>query len=274
MTSDRPIDRLRPQPLSDLDDDELARAYQGLRSPWLRVNFVESVDGSAARGGFSKGLSDQADRRVFNLLRRLCDVVVVGSGTIRVEGYGGMRVDTPSEAWREAHGLAAQPRLAIVSNRLRLEPDAAVFARAVTRPLLITSNAAARERGGDFESVAEVLACGEDEVDPHVLVAALVARGLPRMLCEGGPSLFATLAEADVVDEVCLTVTSVIVGGAGPRILATAMPLDVPLRLAHVLAAGDTLLLRYFRGQWPGSPAAGGSDDGSYAASRDPSRIV
>ncbi|HEU0257126.1 MAG TPA: pyrimidine reductase family protein [Microbacteriaceae bacterium] len=258
MTGTEPaaIDRLWPAPATALDDDTLAEGYEAPRLPWLRVNFVASLDGSAARDGRSGGLSDAADRRVFATLRRLCDVVVVGAGTVRAEGYGGMRVDEATAAWRSEHGRAPQPRLAIVTNRLHLSATDAALAEAVARPIVITCASAPETTRRELSEVADVLICGQARVEPARLVAALAARGMPRMLCEGGPRLFGALAEAGVVDELCLTTAGVLVGGRGPRILHADRQLDLSMRLAHVLAAGETLLTRYVRAPSSASSAA------------------
>jgi riboflavin biosynthesis pyrimidine reductase len=56
--------------------------------PWLRVNMVSSVDGAATGdSGKSGSLNNAADKRVFDHLRSVADVIVVGAGTARVEGY-------------------------------------------------------------------------------------------------------------------------------------------------------------------------------------------
>ncbi len=87
--SDTPsIDRIWPDPESGLDDAALLAltAFPADRT-WLRVNFISSIDGAATRHGLSGGLGDDADHRLFALLRRSADVVLVGAGTLRDEGY-------------------------------------------------------------------------------------------------------------------------------------------------------------------------------------------
>jgi riboflavin biosynthesis pyrimidine reductase len=55
--------------------------------PWLRANMVSSVDGAAAGdSGKSGSLNNAADKRVFDHLRSVADVIVVGAGTARAEG--------------------------------------------------------------------------------------------------------------------------------------------------------------------------------------------
>lgn len=246
MSDEAAIDALWPAPASALDDDAVIAGYEeGVTDAWVRVNFVSSVDGSATLAGRSGGLSDAADKRVFALLRRVCDVVLVGAGTVRAEGYGGMQVDDPSETWRLAHGFAVQPTLAIVSGDLGLDPAGDVFAQAPVRPILLTTARAPQGRREALAEVADVIECGEASVDTARALKALADRGLKRVHCEGGPHLFGTFVAERTLDELCLTVSAVLEGGVGQRIIAGAPQVPTDMRLAQVLHSGDTLLLRY-----------------------------
>ncbi len=232
-----------------LDRHELIERYRvaDREMPRLRVNFIQSLDGAVTRDGVSGGLNNADDKLVFDTLRMLCDVIVVGAGTVRAEGYSGVRVDDEDAAWRVAHALAAQPPVALVTSRLDFAPSHPFFADAVVRPIVITSAAsptAAREALAD---VADVLVCGEERVEPDRLVAELTARGLSQMLCEGGPQLFGALIEADRVDEICLTMSPVLEGGPAGRIAHGAAATAREMALLHVLTARDMLFLRYER---------------------------
>jgi riboflavin biosynthesis pyrimidine reductase len=235
------IDRLWPRPAENLSDEELTAGL----STGLRVNFVSSVDGAATTDGHSGGLSTPADKRYFELLRRVSDVVLVGAGTVRAEGYGPMRVSPASATWRAAHGMPEHPVFAIVSGHLDLDPGSRIFTDAPVRPTVVTTS---HSSGADrFAAVADVLKAGDGEqIDPHAMLAGLRARKLTHVLCEGGPSLFGSLLDVDVIDELCLTVSPNLESGDTPRI--TAGPhVSRALRLAQVLKSGDTLLLRYTR---------------------------
>ncbi len=238
------IDRLWPEPALDLDDDALVVGLRGA-DPVLRVNFVSSVDGAATRDGLSGGLGDPADRRYFELLRRVADVVLVGAGTVRAEGYGPMRVSDASAAWRVANGLTPHPVFAIVSGALDLDAGSRIFTEAPVRPVVLTTE------GRDvpaFAEVADVVQTGRgDRIDAASAVAALRARGLVRILCEGGPHLFGSLLAADEVDELCVTVEPTLEAGGARRIAQGELPEPRGLALAHVLQSGSTLLLRYHR---------------------------
>lgn len=242
-----PLDALFPTPAPGLTDDELLAE---LDHPGLRVNFVSSTDGAVTRDGLSGGLSSEADKRLFGLLRRVADVVLVAAGTVRAEGYTAMRVDDPSAAWRLARGKPAHPVFAIASGRLDLDPESPIFTDAPTPPILLTTPAGSA-RAHLFAGHAEVVVAANeagDRIDGAAAVAALRARGFNRILCEGGPSFFGTLLASDAVDELCLTVEPTLEAGDARRIASgAAVPRNI--RLTRVLASGSTLLLRYARGE-------------------------
>ena len=184
---------------------------------------------------------------MFDILRRLADVIVVGAGTVRAERYGAMRLSEDDVAWRLGRGLPAHPVFALVSGRLELDPASPVFAAAPVRPLVLTHAAAPADRRAALGRVADVVECGAARVEAAAVRAALVERGLPQMLCEGGPFLFGSLVAADAVDELCLTLSPVLEGGGAGRIVRGGAQRTIPMRLARTLTAGDMLFLRYLR---------------------------
>jgi riboflavin biosynthesis pyrimidine reductase len=244
-----PVNEFVSTALTMLDDDELAARYEPGAPEWLRVNFVSSVDGAVTVDGASAGLSGIADKRVFGILRMRCHALMVGAGTLRREEYGPVRLDEERRAWRRAHGLREYPTLVVVSHTLNLSPEQSVFAEAPIRPLIITHESAPAERRAALQPVADVLTFGEHEVDLAAAVAALHVRGLTEILCEGGPHLFGSLTAANLVDEVCLTVSPLLVGAGTGRITAggSVDNEQTRLRLRHVLTSNDVLLLRYDR---------------------------
>jgi 5-amino-6-(5-phosphoribosylamino)uracil reductase len=238
-----------------LSDDELAAMYaypEPLDRPWLRVNFVASADGAGSSGGRSGGLGSPPDHRVFHLLRELSQVIVVGAETVRVENYGGART---------SRFTGAAPRIAVVSGSAALDPRARLFNRTAVPPLVITTNRASAERRDRLaEAGAEVVALDADRVPPDGLLAALAERGLYRVLCEGGATLFGQLIEGGAVDELCLTVAPLLTAGPAARIAWGPSERPNRLNLAGVLLEDDVLLLRYRRGspaESAGAPPTG-----------------
>ncbi len=242
-----------------LFDDPAPRAATGAH---VRAVMLGSLDGAATGAdGLSGSLSDAADRRVFATLRALADVVLVGAGTVRAEGYQDVQVPDRLRHLRAARGRAERVELAVVTGTGDV-PPAVLEAGA----LVVTSSdaphlAGLRRMVGDDRLVladaavpAPGRAPGLSSVDLTAAVRALAARGLGRVHAEGGPHLFRDLLAADVVDELSLTLAPVLVGAAwqslasgppGRSSAGTAAHLPTRLTLVHLLRAGDTLLGRW-----------------------------
>ncbi len=232
-----------------LGDADWAALYAYPSGPWLRANMVSSVDGAASLDGVTQGLSSKADRRLFALMRTLADVIVVGAATVRAENYAAVR---QHELWPDLRpGRPPTPPIAVITARLDLDPSSRLIATAPAwaRTIIITTAQAPADRRAALEGLTDVIVAGQDTVDLKAAIAALAERGHRRMLAEGGPHLLAQIAEAGLLDELCLTVSPVLAGPTGNRILAGALPASSPqpLALAHVLEDDGYLFCRYTR---------------------------
>jgi riboflavin biosynthesis pyrimidine reductase len=202
-------------------------AYPDTDRPWLRTNFVSTVDGAAHDvSGVTASLGGDVDHEVFQLLRRLADVVMVGAGTARIEKY--RTSSTP---------------LALVSRRLDI-PDELVGPDLI----VITITDAPADRIASLRAAGvEVMAHGEIEIDWTAVLAELDARGWRHVLCEGGPTLHGDLVTQDLVDEVCLTIAPTMTSGDAPRIAHSRHPVTHGMTLGHAVPVGDVLLTRWVR---------------------------
>ncbi len=222
-------------------DLEQLYAYPDVDRPWVRTDFVATLDGAAWTGeGTSGALGGDADKAAFSMMRSLADVVVVGAGTARTEGYRPLTPASVDQTVRERHGLAPAPVLVVVSRSLDV-PDSLADGGAV----IVTSRAAPPARLTDLRGRTEVLQHGDDAIDWPAVLHDFAARGWNRVLCEGGPSLHGDLLAADLVDEVCLTIAPVVAAGDASRIAHGRSALDRPARLGHAVAVGDVLLTRW-----------------------------
>ncbi|ADB34186.1 bifunctional deaminase-reductase domain protein [Kribbella flavida DSM 17836] len=239
------------RPLSELTEAEVIAAYQVAdRSvPHLRCNFVTSIDGAMEVEGKSKALSGAADQEIFGKLRMLSDVVLVGAGTVRIEGYRPLRLSAARREWRRAQGLPENPTLAIVSSRLDLDPASPFLAEAPVRPIVFTHTASPLDAREALAEVADVVVCGRAGVDLRAVMKTLVERGLPQVLSEGGPHLLGALTAADLVDEMCLSLAPVLAGPGSGRITAGPTATAIRSFALRSLLAGDDgfLFFRYLR---------------------------
>lgn len=213
--------------------------------PSVRCNMISTLDGAVTLEGRSGLLGGPADRRVFQLLRSVADVVVVGAGTMRTEQYGPVRLDDELRRARVERGQAPAPPIAVVTRSASLDWSSPFFTDAAVRPVVFTSADAdpgTRRRGGE---VAEVVVAGATSVDPALVLAHLHEAGHRSVLLEGGPALNADFVESGLLDELCLTVSPRLAGGRGPRVLAGDVlvpPLD--LETVHLLEEDGFLFLR------------------------------
>ncbi|QTE28310.1 dihydrofolate reductase family protein [Pengzhenrongella sicca] len=223
-----------------------APAPGALADSWVRANMIASLDGAAAGADRRSGsLNGPADLRVFRVLRAAADVVLVGAGTARAEGYGALRVPAELAAARAARGQRPDLPLALVSRSGEIPAglldsgDPPLVVTVADRPDLAALQA---RIGAD-----RVLVAGDREVDLPAALAALRDRGLTRVLTEGGPRLLGSLLTAGLVDELCLTWSPLLVGGPAPRAVDGAPWLRpaVSARPAHLLHSDAVLLGRW-----------------------------
>ena len=225
--------------------------------PWVRASMIESADGAAAVDGLSGGLGGPADHEIFGLLRALAGVILVGAGTVRAEAYRPARV---AARWAPLRaGRPATPPIAVLSGRLDLDPAGPLLADALAeaRTMVITAESAPGDRRAELARHADVIIGGEHEVTAEAAVSALARRGYREILAEGGPYLLGQLAAAGLIDELCVTISPVLAGGPGGRIIQGPVPAPggavsgaqaSRLSLAHVLADDHGYLLcRYLR---------------------------
>jgi riboflavin biosynthesis pyrimidine reductase len=242
---------------SALNDTALAALYafpDTTAGRWLRANMVASLDGAATVAGRSGGLSGEADEQVFAMLRAHADVILVGAGTVRAEGYGPVRPESEGLRWAFLRdGRPPSPPIAVVTRALDLDLDGPLLTGAPphARTILITTESAPADRRSAAARTAEVILAGEARVDLKAAVEALAERGHQRISCEGGPHLLGQIADAGLLDELCLTVSPVVAGPGADRIVTGGLPMPgggtLPFTLAHVLADESYLLCRYVR---------------------------
>lgn len=239
--------------------------------PFVRVNMVSTLDGAVAFSGRAGSLAGPGDRLLFSVLRSLADVVLVGAGTARVERYGPAKIPLEAQEIRQQRGQAPLPTMAVVTLSGALDWGSRLFTGGGPRPIVIAARDTRSEALAGAADVADVVRTGTGAVDLSAALKALGERGVNHVLCEGGPTLNTGLAAAQLVDELCLTLSPKLAGGLGGGLaggwLLSSDPLVGPgrsfvgqplaqlveLDLAHVVEEDSFLFLR-LRARYSGGP--------------------
>ncbi len=238
---------LYPEPVMTVD---AATVYADMPTatgrPSVRLNMIVSVDGGTSWNGVSGALGGPADKRMFGVMRGGCDVVLVASGTMRAERYGPALLPPDVQRARLARGQTAVPPIAVVSGSCEFDWDAPFFASASVRPIIVTVARADAQRRAAAARVADVVIAGESGVDMHRAVGALGERGAVTILAEGGPTLNGQLAQARLLDELCLTLAPLLASGDAKRIVSGSPLAQLePLHLVSLCEEDDYLFFRY-----------------------------
>lgn len=213
--------------------------------PFLALNMVSTTDGKAAVEGRTRAISSETDRAIFHNLRTQADAVMVGASTVRSEGYGPISKTDELRAKREREGVAVDPLAIIVSGRLSVPVDVPLLQDPGSRIVIITQSA--DELSGHAAQV-EYVRVGAGALDLRPAMARLREDyGVRSVLCEGGPTLNASLLPQGLVDELFLTIAPGLVGGHQALTIVAGAPLPelVKLELVWALEEGSELYLRY-----------------------------
>jgi riboflavin-specific deaminase-like protein len=220
--------------------------------PYILLSVAMSVDGYIDDATSARLiLSNEADLDRVDEVRAGSDAILVGAGTVRRDNPA-LQVRSPARrAARTAAGRPATPDRVTITGGGDLDPAARFFA-AGEGARLVYVPAGQRDRiAGRLWSAAgpaEVIAAG-DPLSLDAVLADLAARGVRRLLVEGGGSVLAQFLARGLADELHLVIAPVFVGDpAAPRIAGAAGPGAGPggrLRLAEVRPIGDVVLLRY-----------------------------
>jgi riboflavin biosynthesis pyrimidine reductase len=238
-----------------VDDGGLTELYaypDDLQSCWVRGNMITSLDGGATDDGKAGGLAGAGDRAVFSLMRHAADVILVGASTVRVENYSGAQLPVAARQARQRRGQAEVPPIAVITRSGDLDPSALLFTRTEVPPLILTAARTFEDTRQRLGSVAEVIdASGSDpdSADTATVLRILAERGLFRVLTEGGPLILGNLINNGLLDELCLTVAPILVGGAAKRIVTGLGDVHTGMHRTHVLTDDDGYLYtRYVKG--------------------------
>jgi 5-amino-6-(5-phosphoribosylamino)uracil reductase len=207
-----------------------------------------SLDGYLGDGTPRLPLSNQADFDRVDALRASCDAIMVGAVTVRTDNPRLLVRSPARRAEREARGLPASPIKVTVTERVDLDPASSFFTTGESEKLVYTPRARvplARERLGRVATIVD----GGPQVRMRTVSEDLAARGVERLMVEGGGIVHTQFLAEDLVDELQLVVAPCFIGDSrAPRFVADGrFPWNAQRRasLVEVRQIDDVALLRY-----------------------------
>jgi riboflavin-specific deaminase-like protein len=220
-------------------------ARAGEERPYVVANFVASADGRATFQGRSGALGDAADRFLFHGLREQVDAVFAGTRTLKIERYGRTMRDAEGRRRREQLGLSPEPLACVVTRSGDVPTDIPLFAEPESR--IVVFSEAPVDLSAASAGVELV------RLDPGELTLTTVLRrlrsdfGVASVLCEGGPTIFASLLDEKLVDELFLTLAPKLVGGGSAPTITSGTELAElqELQVVWALEHDGALYMRY-----------------------------
>jgi len=182
-----------------------------LKRPSVIINSAISADGKIST--FQRRqvrISGKADLERVDALRAESDAVMVGVGTVLADDPG-LRVK--SERLRKVRADQGKPEnpLRVVADSLARTPESA---RILGEGCIVAVSAAApQERLAKLTRRCEVVQCGDEKVDLRELLSILYEKGVKRLMVEGGGTLNWSMVQEGLVDEICIYIGALIIGG-------------------------------------------------------------
>ena len=193
-------------------------------------------------------LSNEADFDRVDSVRASCDAIMVGAATVRIDNP---RLLVRSQARRDertARGLAPSPIKVTVTERVELDARADFFTTGDTEKLVYCTSAQVPDARSRLGPVATVVDAGQP-VEMRTISEDLGARGVERLMVEGGGKVHTQFLTDNLADELQLVVAPLFVGDSrAPRFVTDGrFPWNPGRRatLAGVRQIGDVVLLRY-----------------------------
>ncbi|QBI53391.1 RibD family protein [Streptomonospora litoralis] len=225
--------------------------------PYTLLSCAMSLDGFIDDAGPERlRLSSAEDFNEVDELRAGCDAILVGAGTVRSDDPRLLVRSARRRARRIAEGRTGDLVKVVLSGSGRVDPASRVFTTGDAAKLVYVQPAAREAIARRFADAGRGEAGGASRVevldtgpDLCAVLADLAARGVERLLVEGGTGVHTRFLSAGLADEMRIAIAPFFVGdAAAPRFVG---PADfahgpaAPMRLAETRALGDMAILRY-----------------------------
>lgn len=216
--------------------------------PYTLLSCCVSIDGYIGNAASRLLLSNEADFERVDAVRASSDAILIGASTVRNDNPRLLVRSSSSRADRVARGLAPSPAKVTVTESGRLDPGAQFFTAGQANKFVYCPRGVADTVRSQLARVATVVDLGEP-LTMRELSEDLCARGVNRLMVEGGGTLHTQFLTADLADELQLVIAPVFIGDSRARRFALdgQYPWNPARRaeLTDVQRIGDVVLLRY-----------------------------
>ena len=217
-------------------------------APWVMLNMISSKNGLATLNGTSGALGGPADKALFRTLRGLADVILVAAETVRTENYSVPVISDRTSQIRASQNRSELPKIAVVTNSLNLNPESTLFSSRDYHPAILTSKTGLNVGAPSLFKNIEIFQIGESFVDLKKAIPALADTYGPVILVEGGPNLNQQLADLDLFDELCITISPRYSSDPQSKAVTTAESYQTgKIALDRELMVGDFAFQRFLR---------------------------
>lgn len=182
--------------------------------PYTAINMVMSADGHTAVEGSERGLGSPTDQRLMRELRVHFDIVLNGAATFRASGTSARLNHAELEQWRLERGMPPSPMAAVLTRSGDLPPERRFFTDNSFDAVIYLSSTAPADARARLEALGRPIV--EVPKDDEVRMAFQhmhEALGARRVLVEGGATLNGAIIQANLCDELFLTLAPKIIGG-------------------------------------------------------------
>jgi len=210
--------------------------------PYVILNAAMTLDGKIATKKGSSEISGEDDLKRVHELRKNSDAIMVGINTVLAD-------DPRLTVHKIPANLKDNPTRIVVDSKAHTPLKSRILNDEAPTIIAVTKKAPVN-RLESLQKKAEVLICGDEQVNLKKLMEKLAKRGLKSLMLEGGSTLNYSMFEDDLIDEVRICIAPMIAGGTKSKTLVDGSGVDYmknayKLRLKKSYKLGNDLIVEY-----------------------------
>jgi riboflavin-specific deaminase-like protein len=220
------------------------------KRPFVVATFAMTVDGKVTTKNLGPvDFTSREDKLHLFRQRALADAVLLGHTSLKRDN---VRLGIP-EDFRQARikrRQAPAPLRVIVSNEGRIDNRLKIFQSTISPILIFSTTRMPKKTQAALKRKATLHLTKSAEIDLAAMLGTLLSKyNVCRLACEGGPTLFRALLERGLIDQLNLTITPYMFGGAkAPTLTGLSkafLPASIHCSLIGMRTAGDECFLTY-----------------------------